>query len=201
MRINIIVLVVASLLLGQSIETTKMISGTGLYWCEDASTIGKGNIIGSAFGRGFKWDEGSFRIFPCMGGQYGILPWLDVSLSSEILTYGWSVPGDIRLKVKAGLPLENRLRLFNGGMSLMFANNFNESFPSNGWRNDGDLGFSPEGLRYVGGFMDIMMLGDADIIAWKSFLPLKYYLNFGFRIPISTDLNGYYQALLFTGVC
>jgi len=201
MKFKAIVLAVAALLFGQGVESTKMISGTGLYWCEDASTIGKGNIIGSAFGRGFKWDEGSFRIFPCIGGEYGILPWLDVSLSSEILTYGWSIPGDIRLKVKAGLPLENRLRLFNGGISATYINNLNTSFPSNGWRIEGDLGFSPEGLRYVGSFMDLMFIGDADIIAWKSFLPLKAYLNVGWRVPFSTKLDGYYQTLIRTGIC
>ncbi|MBL8028988.1 MAG: hypothetical protein JNL74_21375, partial [Fibrobacteres bacterium] len=185
----------------QGIESTKLLSGSGLYWCEDASTRGKGNIIGSAYGRGFKWDDGAFRMFPCISGEYGILPWLDVAMSTELLTYGWTFPGDIKLKVKAGLPLENRLRLFNGGLALTFSNNFNETFPSNGWRREGDLGFSPEGLRYVGPFIDIMAIGDADLIAWQSFLPLKAYLNLGFRIPLSTGLDGFYQTMLYAGIC
>ncbi len=202
MRIIIILTAFIACAYGQATESIKLVSGNGLYWCEEAATRGKGNIIGSFYGRGFIWDDDSpFRLFPSISGEYGILSWLDVSLSTEIITYMWSVPGEIRLKVKTAPPLENRLRLFNGALSLSYAHNFNKEFPSNGWRYVGDLGFSPEGLRYVGGFIDIMTLGDAELIAWKSFLPLKVYLNAGFRIPTSTDLDNYWQMRLFTGVC
>ena len=148
-----ILLILFSLIIGLCpVEGYKLMSGEGLWFCENSDTHGKGNLWLNGFGRGFYWDnptveEGGFplKIFPCVGADYGLFPFLDVGLSSEVLSYGFQVPGNLRARLKATLPNNAKLRLFGGALSVAYTYNFLKEYASFGYRND-HVGFYAEGL-------------------------------------------------------
>lgn len=200
-------------------ESFKLSSGEGLAFCDNANTHSKGDVWVSGFGRAFYWDnpsvaKGGFplKIFPCGSIDVGLMPFWDMSFSSELMTYGFKIPGNIRLKTKLTWPNNNKLRLLGFALSGAYTYNFLKNYASFGFRND-IAGFYPEGVMLSGGSIEWRAIADVELIQWKSFLPLKYYLNVGYRfslsemptgidnnILINPDPKRYGQYLFFTGL-
>jgi len=177
-------------------ENYKLGSGEGLAFTDNAETHGMGNLWVFAYARGFYWDnpQGSsggypLKIFPSGGVELGLKDYLDVGFSSEVLSYGFKIPGNLRLKIKATLPDNKRLRLLNGALSIQYTRNLVKEYASFGYRNS-VVGFYSEGLMMTGNVYEFRLLGDVELIQWKSFLPLKFYLNVGYRFTTGDQPYG-----------
>jgi hypothetical protein len=185
----------------------KLASGEGLWFCENSDTHGKGNLWLNGFGRGFYWDNptdstgGGFplKIFPCGGADFGLLPFADVGMSSELLSYGFKIPGNLKLRTKFTLPNNDKLRLFGAAFSATYTYNFLKEYASLGYRNQG-VGFYAEGVMYGGSSLDLKLIGDVEFIRWKSYLPLKFYLNAGYRMPLDREYAYFDQYVFASGV-
>jgi hypothetical protein len=111
------------------------------------------------------------------------------------------------------MPNNNKLRLFGAAFSAAYTYNLVKDYASFGYRND-VAGFYPEGIMLSGSSFEWRAIGDVELIQWKSFLPLKFYLNLGYRfsmseMPGATVENGaivlpqprsYGQYLFYTGL-
>ncbi len=202
-------------------EVFKLSSGEGLAFCDNANTHNRGDIWLSGFGRGFYWDnpdgkKGGFplKIFPSGSLDIGILRYWDASFSTELLSYGFKIPGNFRVKSKITLPNNNKLRLIGLALSGSYTYNFLKDYSSIGGYRNIIAGFSPEGIMYSGGSFELRAISDVEFIKWKSFLPLKFYINIGYRssmqdMPGAVNYNGsillpdpkrYAQYIFFSGL-
>ena len=183
----------------------KLDRGEGLYFTENSDTYGAGNIWVNGHGRAFYWDNPNvetgfpLKIFPCLGIDAGILPFMDAGISAELLSYGFAVPGNVKVRTKFTLPTNTKLRLWGAALSLAYKKNFLETPPSIGFRNQG-VAFYAEGLMYLGNSLEIKLIGDADLIACKSFLPLKAFLNIGSAMPLDRDYAFFDQYTFSAGL-
>ena len=183
-------------------------SGEGLWYSENSNTHGKGNLWLTGFGRGFNWDNPTpetgggfpFKVFPCAGADYGLLSFMDAGVSSELLSYGFQVPGNLKLRTKLTLPNNAKLRLFGAAFSAAYTYNFLEEYASiAGYRNP-YVGFYAEGVMYGKSSLEMRLIGDLDFIRWKSYLPLKAYLNLGYKMQLARSYSFYDQYVFSTGV-
>ncbi|MFH0919508.1 MAG: hypothetical protein V1913_04045 [Fibrobacterota bacterium] len=217
---SVILLLMAVAILAAQ-DNYKFSSGEGLAFCYNANTHNKGDLWLNAFGRAFYWDnpdpiKGGFplKIFPSGSVDYGILPYWDATFSMELLSYGFQTPGNACLKTKVTLPNNNKLRLFGCALSAAYKYSFVNEYASIGGYRNSVVGFYAEGLMMSGSSFEWRAIADVDFIRWRSFLPLKYYLNVGYRfsmadIPGSAIVNSsvalpeplsYGQYLLFAGI-
>jgi len=183
----------------------RLARGDGLFFCENANTYGKGNVWVNGHGRAFYWDnpgEDGFplKVFPAAGLDMGILPFLDFGIATDVISYGFAIPGDLMFKTKITWPNNTKLRLFAGAFSMFYKINFLEDYPSIGGLRTKDVGFMAEGIMYGGKSMGFRLIGDLDLVRWKSFLPLKGYLNAGYLMSLNRDISDFDQITLSAGL-
>ncbi|MBF0432287.1 MAG: hypothetical protein HQK83_13465 [Fibrobacteria bacterium] len=158
---------------------------SGLNRIQSSSTMGKGNLFLSMYGRAFLWDNNAAGRIPTMYPHvelgYGFFDFMQVSGGLQIMT---TKPGMLFGKIKLTLPNNKRIRLLGLGMSLGLYKSLVSEFKSNGFRYENE-GFSPDSFILGNSsfitFFRAVFSADVELIRLVSFLPFKFYMNMGYE--------------------
>jgi hypothetical protein len=182
-------------------------AGDGLYFCENSTTFGKRNIWLNLHGRGFYWDDPDpgtggmpVKIFPCAGADMGLLSFIDAGASMEVLSYGFTVPGNLKVRTKITTPFNKRIRPLGAALSCTYTLGLLDHYPSLGGYRNRDIGFYAEGIYIAKNQLEFKFIGDIDFIRLVEFLPFKIYVNIGYRMPVNRDYDFYDQYLFTAGL-
>ncbi len=184
--------------------------GEGLYFCENANTIGAGNTWAHVRMLGFIWDAETVRdentqkpepyAFPEIEGEVGLFNIASLHVKLRPITYGKSF-GWLSAGTKFTFLKNKDLRLNYVGLKLDYHHSFAKEVTSSiaGYRDTKGTGFSPEGFIYAGGLFKIRALYDADFLKKFSWLPLKLTANIGANIPLNKEFIDYTQYTIAVG--
>ncbi len=187
----------------------KRLRHEGLFASQSSSTSGRGNLIVTAFGRSFLWDNNAAQkippTLPHLEINYGVTDYLDIMAGTGLVSYTLQ-PGEVYLRAKMTTPDNKMIRLFAFSQIVEVNKNLSNFFPSNGYRVQNE-GFGPEGFIYGNSsFFNSYKFTtalDLELIRLSSYLPFKFYLNLGItgewdswieKRNQKDALQGHYQA-------
>ncbi len=185
--------------------------GEPMFECENANTIGAGNIWVSFRALGFLWDadlEGGQDTqkpepfaFPRVETEIGLFDIASLSVKTRPLSYGWKF-GWLSCGTKFTFLKNKDLRFQYVGLKIDYHHSFLKEIASSiaGYRDVKGTGFSPEGFIFAGSNMKIMALYDLDFLAKFSWLPIKLSTNIGIRVPFNSEYLDYSQYIFNLGV-
>jgi hypothetical protein len=182
--------------------------GEGMYKCENANTVGSGETWLLFRALGFLWDSDPLQenfpepfAFPEIRTEIGLFDFASVQFESRLLSYGWQFDW-AALGTKFTFLKNNDLRFQNAGLKLEYKHRFLPVFRSSiaGFQNSAGSGFTPEGFIVHGANLTVLALYDLDFIAKFSWLPLKFSVNTGVRIPFEKEFTDYSQYLVTCGI-
>ncbi|MFP4680499.1 MAG: hypothetical protein ACLFQB_08495 [Chitinispirillaceae bacterium] len=174
-----------------------------------SNTSGFGNIWVSGRAVGHVWDDepatldsaertrkrwiSNVRAFPEIGMNIGVWENVMLTLDSRLLGWGWKpewASGALKWT-----PFENKdLRLHGAALKFKYSHRFTEGPPTIG----GYKGFMPEGFVVEGGTFESWLLYETDMLAKYSFVPFRFIVNAGLRLPL--ERVDCWQALFNAGV-
>ncbi len=180
--------------------------GETFYLCQNSNTAGPGDIWVSLRGIGYVWDDPNVantikwysnlmvRVWPEIYLQGGVADFLSVHASSRVLSHGWR-PGWFDGGIKLTWPNNQDLRFHGAGLSVDYRYQTRESGPT----LSGAIGFMPEGFVVKGHNCEMMAIYELDLTPKLSYLPLRFLVNAGLRLPLSKRQE-MYQLLANVGV-
>lgn len=185
--------------------------GEPMYECENANTIGAGNVWVSFQALGFIWDADSVRgqnsqkpepyAFPKIEAEVGLFDIASLQVKLRPVSYGWKF-GWLSCGTKFTFLKNKDLRFQYVGLKIDYHHSFLDQISSSiaGYRNTEGTGFSPEGFITAGGNLKVLALYDLDFLAKFSWLPIKVSTNIGVRVPFEKGFLDYSQYIVTLGV-
>jgi hypothetical protein len=183
--------------------------GEPMFECENANTIGAGNIWASLRTLGFFWDadfaddqdqKPELFAFPRLEAELGVFNYASLNVKMRPVSYGWKF-GWLSVGSKFTFLKNKDLRFQYVGLKIDYHHNFLEEIATSiaGYRNNKGTGFSPEGFITAKGNLKVLVLYDFDFFAKSSRLPLKLSTNIGARVPLEKEFQDYTQYIFTLG--
>lgn len=192
----------------ESQSMMKRSRGERLYRCENANTVGRGNMWCHFTTLGFLWDSSPEKgnrpapfAFPELYAAWGIFNYVTLDIETRLVTYGWEYAGG-SVGLKCTLFPNKDIRFHTVGIKTAYTHAIPENIHTSiaGYRNMAGTGFTPEGFIVQGGNLSVTALYDIDFLAKQSWLPLKISTNLGIKIPMDTEFITYSQYCVNVGI-
>jgi hypothetical protein len=203
----------AALLLGWAAawpqSTLKRPRADDYYACESANVPGWENLWLGARGISFIWDNdprtNQAKLFNFLeaDGTVGMYEFIGFFVNSRLVSYPWNDRlqfGHVGAGARVTLPNTDDLRLLRPAVQIEYRHTAVAQFPSIAGYRQGPHGFSAEGFTAGGGALRLKAMGELDLIAAFSRLPVKAAANLGLVIPLDNDVAAFKQYLFSFGL-
>ncbi len=183
-----LVLSFATCLVSLSYSIEKRDRYSGLFHTSSSSVMGRNNLFLNIYGRTFLWDNNAASnvptIIPNLELGYGLWDIFQLSGGMQIMT---TRPSLAFLKIKMTTPNNKNIRMLGFSQSFEVYKNLSKEFKSNGFRFE-NQGFTPDHFKHGGtgivSYYKFVSALDFELIRLTTLLPLKFYLNLGYELPV-----------------